>query len=133
MTRALDPLRTYVAMSTAGACTPVDVTPSFWPDLMSGALRLDGERLVAGVESEGDWASWEMHPAGDELAVVLAGRIEFVFAGEGEDGPEEVVAAEAGQVVIIPRGRWHTARNARGFRAVFATPGEGTEHRPVRA
>ena len=126
--RALDPAATYLHAADDGTLRAIDVTPSFWPDLMSGKLELTGGRLVTASDYTADWPQWERHPAGDELLVVLAGAGVFVL--ELEDG-ERSVALRAGQVFVVPRGIWHTARFTEPRRILFATAGAGTEHRPV--
>jgi hypothetical protein len=47
------------------------------------------------------------------------------------DGVEHVVALRPGQAVVNPAGVWHTSRVHEPGLALFITPGEGTEGRPL--
>ncbi|HWE68348.1 MAG TPA: cupin domain-containing protein [Acidimicrobiales bacterium] len=88
----------------------------------------DEGRLVCVTEQAATWDSWERHPAGEEVVVLLSGRIDVIQ--DRPDG-EHVVALHAGQAMVNPKGVWHTARVHEPGRALFITPGRGTEHRPV--
>lgn len=86
----------------------------------------DPGRLVCLYETKTDWESWESHPAGDELVVVLSGRAEFLQEVAGE---ERRVILGAYEAIINPPGVWHTANVIEPFLALFVTPGPGTRHR----
>jgi mannose-6-phosphate isomerase-like protein (cupin superfamily) len=89
----------------------------------------DGEegRLVLIGAGATSWTTWERHPAGEELVVVISGRMTLV---QDLDGAEHRVDLEAGQAAINPRNVWHTSDIAEPCRTLFITPGLGTEHRP---
>jgi catechol 2,3-dioxygenase-like lactoylglutathione lyase family enzyme/uncharacterized cupin superfamily protein len=87
----------------------------------------DEGRLVMIGGNEESWTSWERHPAGDEVVVLLSGRVTLV---QEIAGREERIDLEAGHAVINPRGTWHTADVHEPYQALFVTPGRGTEHRP---
>jgi mannose-6-phosphate isomerase-like protein (cupin superfamily) len=119
---------TYVHFADAGVSQAIDVTPSFWPDLMSGKRPdLEGGRLMTYGEVAGDWDSWEMHPRGDELVLLLSGSVTLLLEHAGET--KELVLNTAGAFAIIPRGTWHTIRTKTRSSLLFVTPGQGTEHR----
>jgi mannose-6-phosphate isomerase-like protein (cupin superfamily) len=105
----------------------------FWPQLMRGELGdFHHEYLVTTGEYSTDWSSWEIHPNGDEIVCLLAGRATLIL--EAPDGSRsEVELAQSGSFAFIPRGSWHTARIASASRFFFITAGEGTRHRPVQA
>lgn len=111
------------ARTTAGGA-------AFWDALMHGRLpEVEAGRLVTLGESTASWSSWEMHPEGEEVIVLLDGRVDFVLE---QDGRERVVALErSGQCIVIPRGTWHTARILVPARMLFITAGAGTQHRPA--
>lgn len=120
---------TYIHLGPEGMSAPLTVTPSFWQELASGAFsHLGPGRLVSTYEFEENWTSWERHPAGEEVVVLIAGAMELVLALEG--GEEVVAMSKPGQLLIVPRGTWHTANVAQRATVLFITPGEGTEHRP---
>jgi mannose-6-phosphate isomerase-like protein (cupin superfamily) len=71
---------------------------------------------------------WEIHPAGDEILCVLEGRLLARLEGEGV--VEEAVI-EAGQALIVPRGRWHRLQVLEPGRLLFATPRPGSRLRQL--
>jgi quercetin dioxygenase-like cupin family protein len=76
---------------------------------------------------DSSWTTWERHPAGEELVVVLDGHMTLIQ--ELEDG-ERRVELHAGEAIINPRNVWHTSDLDEPCRTLFVTPGRGTEHRP---
>jgi oxalate decarboxylase/phosphoglucose isomerase-like protein (cupin superfamily) len=68
-----------------------------------------------------------MHPAGDEVVVLLSGAAEMVL--DRGDGKETVSLRQPGSFVIVPKGTWHTARIAEPTSMLFVTPGEGTQNK----
>ena len=74
-----------------------------------------------------DWAGWEMHPAGAEVVVCVAGSMTLIQ----EIGSDTVrTTLKPGEYAINPPGVWHTADvdgEATGF---FITAGAGTQGRP---
>ena len=85
-------------------------------------------RLVAMSSWSSDWASWEMHPAGDELVVCIAGAM--TVHQEQPDGSIVSVTLGPGDYAINPPGIWHTADVPEQATALFVTSGLGTDHRP---
>lgn len=80
--------------------------------------------LVSAHHFDSDWPTWEKHPAGDELVLLLAGSAELVLL---EAGDERVVPlADTGAYVRVPADTWHTARVGESAHMLFITPGEGT-------
>jgi quercetin dioxygenase-like cupin family protein len=89
----------------------------------------DGEegRLVSCFEFTEHWAGWEMHPAGAEVVVCVAGSMTLIQEIAGE---QVRTTLSPGQYAINPPGVWHTADvhgSATGF---FVTCGVGTQGRP---
>jgi quercetin dioxygenase-like cupin family protein len=85
-------------------------------------------RLVSLSSFTESWASWEMHPAGDELVLCLSGSI--TLQQEFADGTVATVTLHANEYAINPPGCWHTADIDGPATALFVTAGMGTEHRP---
>lgn len=83
-----------------------------------------GHSLIAAHAFDADWPTWEMHPEGDELVVLLDGTAEFIL--RGAEGDTATTLTQPGEYVVVPRGTWHTARIAQAARMLFVTPGEGT-------
>jgi mannose-6-phosphate isomerase-like protein (cupin superfamily) len=86
-------------------------------------------RLVCIVEQNETWGNWERHPAGEELVVLLSGRVDLVQEiGESE---QRTIELRPGQATINPTNVWHTAVVHEPGSALFITPGEGTQSRPT--
>lgn len=131
MSTPFDLDRTYVHLGLGARATPL---PDFrWDDeylrAYTEAHAADGAegRLVMINDSRGTWSSWERHPAGDEVVVVLSGRVTIIQELDGGTRPAEL---GPGQAIINPAGVWHTCDVHEPGRALYITPGEGTEHRP---
>lgn len=96
-------------------------------DARHGADGAEG-RLVSQYAFTESWTAWEMHPAGDEVVICIAGAM--VLVQELPDGRVERTPLGPGEYAINPAGVWHTADVAESATAIFITAGEGTEHRP---
>lgn len=90
-----------------------------------------GHLLVSSFEFNEDWATWEMHPDGDELACLLAGEARLIL--RPADGNETSVTLQAGASFLIPRGAWHTARTSLPCRLLLVTHGKNTQVLPKSA
>lgn len=120
---------TYVVVGPGFAATEVPVSPGVFEELDRRFDDFRGHQLVSAFRFEADWPTWEMHPEGDEVVVLMSGRAEMVLDREGRH--EAVTLSEPGQHVLVPRGTWHTARIAEATTMLFVTPGEGTRNEPL--
>jgi len=121
--------KTYLHLGAEGTAVPLEVDESFWEKLTTGGFdHLGPGRLVSTYDFNEDWASWEQHPAGEEVVVLISGAMEFVL--ETESGEQKISMNQPGQFLLVPRGAWHTANVVQSAKALFITPGEGTAHRP---
>jgi mannose-6-phosphate isomerase-like protein (cupin superfamily) len=112
----------------------VEVMPDFqWTpeylDAYTTRTESDGDdgRLVMLGRQDASWDSWERHPAGEEVVILVSGRVDLI---QEVDGEPRVVPLTAGMAVVNPRNVWHTADVHEPGDAIFITPGRGTEHRP---
>jgi predicted enzyme related to lactoylglutathione lyase/mannose-6-phosphate isomerase-like protein (cupin superfamily) len=128
MAEAFDLESEYVILDRESGARTAAGGAAFWEALMGGRLpEVERGRLVTIGESTESWTNWEMHPQGEEVIVLLEGRVEFVLE---VDGSERVVALDRpGRCLVIPRGTWHTARLCAPARMLFVTAGAGTQHR----
>ena len=102
-----------------------EVTPTFFPELDAEYDSFKDHVLVSQFSFTENWPTWEVHPNGDEMVVLMDGETDLVLANE--DGSETVMhVSEPGDYVIIPKGSWHTARPSKPTSMLFITPGEGT-------
>jgi quercetin dioxygenase-like cupin family protein len=85
-------------------------------------------RMVCVLEQAETWDGWERHPAGEEVVVLLSGLVDLV---QEIDGAEHLVPLAPGQAVVNPAGVWHRAIVHEPGTALFITPGDGTEGRPL--
>jgi quercetin dioxygenase-like cupin family protein len=113
----------------ARAVPEPEFTGMEWYAAYAGRHAGDGSegRLVSLYRFGESWTSWEMHPAGDEAVICIAGEITLIQ--ERPDGTRRI-PLRAGEYAINPRGTWHTADIAGDATALFITAGLGTEHRP---
>ncbi len=122
----------FIHLGVGATATPL---PDFtWsPEYLAGyqeRFAADGDegRLVCVMAQDATWDSWERHPGGEEVVVLLSGRVDLV---QELGGAEHVVELRPGQAVINPTGVWHTARVHEPGMALFITPGKGTEAKPL--
>ena len=127
----------YLLLEPDGTSLRLPGGKEFWSQVMSGNATDPGIRQLLGSQQArllsvlpvgADWAHWEMHPAGDEILLMLAGTATFVL--DLPDGLKEV-ALGAGRLVVIPSGVWHTAKVREPGRLLALTAGSGTQHRPA--
>ena len=85
-------------------------------------------RLVSYYTFSESWDMWEMHPAGEELVLCVAGQI--MLHQEDTAGSRTQVTLGPGDYAINPRGVWHTADVAGEATVLFITAGVGTQQRP---
>jgi mannose-6-phosphate isomerase-like protein (cupin superfamily) len=118
---------TYVCLAPAGAGETLDVTPDFWETIDSREDLGEG-RLVAVFSCGADWRQWERHPHGEELLVLLSGRVTMIYEVAGE---ERSVTLEPERAWLVPRGAWHRAVVHTPGKLLAITYGRETEHRPL--
>ncbi|MEZ4365195.1 MAG: cupin domain-containing protein [Kofleriaceae bacterium] len=122
---------TPVHLGLGATCVPLPpMDGPAWYERYGAAHAADGVegRLVSMYTFERDWGTWEMHPSGSELVLVVSGRMTLIQRRAGEDvrtvlGP--------GEAAINPPGVWHTAAVGEPTTAVFITAGAGTENAPT--
>lgn len=86
-----------------------------------------GHDLIAGYEFTSDWNTWEVHPNGDEIVLLLSGKITFLL--NLPNGQESITLDVPGSYIIVPKGIWHTAQTKIKSKLLFITPGEGTQNK----
>lgn len=124
----LQPDTTYALLAAAGQIRLQPGGAEFWAQPPAALDALGQDWLVSEFTCDTDWASWEMHPEGDEFVYLLEGAIEFLLELPGGVQAQRV---EGRGAVVVPRGVWHTARVFGPSRMFFITRGAGTEHRPA--
>jgi mannose-6-phosphate isomerase-like protein (cupin superfamily) len=123
-------LAAYLHVQDGGASVQLPVSEAFWEEVSQGARpELDAGRLLSAFTFAEPWSTWERHPAGEELVMLLSGSATLLL--EDADGVREIALHAPGDYVLVPRGAWHTARTGEPTTMLFLTPGDGTEHRPA--
>jgi mannose-6-phosphate isomerase-like protein (cupin superfamily) len=123
---ALDPTSTYLHLPEGPGVRAIPVTEDFWSTIDEQADLRRG-RLVTSFDQAADWTVWEMHPEDEEIIVQVSGETTFHL---DVDGVVTQVPTGPGEVVVVPRGTWHTADVRQPGRILVITWGEGTAHRP---
>lgn len=128
---------TSVDLLTAAIHLGSEATSTLLPDFEWSADYLqaysrrfarDGDdgRLVTAGQADEDWSIWERHAHGEEVVVVLSGRLRLLQEVDGEVIAQELTAVGA---TVNPKGVWHTVDVVEPGRLLFITPGRDTEHR----
>jgi mannose-6-phosphate isomerase-like protein (cupin superfamily) len=124
---AFDLETTYLSLDGRGGVAVHAVDADFWRTIDANpSLK---ENLVGVYAGDADWPQWEMHPAGDEVLVLLEGRLTMLF--EGPEGRESRHEMGPGATLVVPAGVWHRALIPGPTRLLAITYGAGTRHRPA--
>jgi mannose-6-phosphate isomerase-like protein (cupin superfamily) len=119
---------TYLRLRTDASMEPLPVDDEFWRRIGSGELgSFHNEYLVTMHTIDVDFPIWEMHPMGEEVICLLAGKMTITLDIDGEQSRHLLDAP--GTFILVPRGAWHTATVHAPVKALFITAGEGTQHR----
>lgn len=94
--------------------------------------RLDGHTIGLGTIRSDNMPpqAGEMHPDGDEILLMISGRIDVHL--ELDDGTK-TVRVGPGEALVVPRGIWHLIDSIEPGQLVNITPGPNGEHRPLPA
>lgn len=132
--RAFQLSEEYAFLEDGGAA-PLISAQGFWSELMSGKPSSAGVLRVASGDGWlvgryriiEDTRNWEMHPAGDELLLMLSGEMTVILE---HDHREVAVDLAPGGAFVVPRGTWHRQVMRSPGEYLGATYGKGSEHRP---
>ncbi len=127
---AFDISRTFVRLDADGGASSFGVTREVWS---AGGAASTYDRVMGTFAFETDEDlhrdQAEMHPAGDEVLVVLEGAITVVL--EHESGPEPV-HIDAGQAAVVPQGLFHHLEVRTPGRLLFVNSRRDMQHRPAQ-
>jgi len=115
-----DPSRNPIGLTRRGEARVLEWPPGPPP-------RIDGYTIGLAAMDTSAPHGGEMHPDGDEILVLVSGRVDLVLEEAG--GPRRV-ALQPGQAIIVPKGVWHVVEVLEPCRLFHATPGPGSESRP---
>ena len=118
---------TFAVLKPDLSVDTIEVTPSIYAELDARFANFKSHVLVSSYEFAADWGAWEIHPAGDEIVVLISGAATLRMKSDA--GEDVVELREPGAFAVVPRNTWHTAKIRQATRMLFITPGEGTENR----
>jgi quercetin dioxygenase-like cupin family protein len=130
MAHRLDTHPIHIGLGAKAVPQPAFTGMAWYSDYIDrhGADGAEG-RLVSQHTFTENWDSWEMHPSGDEVVLLLSG--EGVLHQELADGTTAEIRLVAGEYAVNAPGAWHTMDLISDqATALFITSGLGTEHRP---
>jgi mannose-6-phosphate isomerase-like protein (cupin superfamily) len=90
---------------------------------LPGGLLLAAFQIA--LDSDTHPHMWEMHPAGDEILVMVTGALAVEYADGDRRGR---CSLGTGQAVVMPRGVWHRLELREPGLLLTLTPIEGTLH-----
>ena len=126
MIKVHDLQEAFVVVAPDQSATVEPRDPTLYARLDKDYNDFKAHQLVSCHEFDSDWGVWEIHPNGDEVVLLMSGRVTLVL--DLADGESSVTLEEPGSYVIVPRDTWHTARTEVPTRVLFMTPGEGTRN-----
>ena len=104
-----------------------DQSASLVPARPDPPVEVNGLTLGVATMSENAPHGGEMHPDGDEVLILVSGRVNVVF----EDAALDAIEMAPGDGLIVPKGVWHRVDIIEPSQIVYATPGPGGEYRPL--
>jgi len=115
---------TYLSLDGRGGVSQHEGGDAFWRKIGEDP-DVKGTLVTVGT-GDGDWPRWEMHPQGDEILILLEGRLTVMLEREGNS---RQVDMNPGSTLVVPKGTWHRAVAQEAVRMLFVTYGPGTTHR----
>lgn len=70
----------------------------------------------------------EVHPDGDEILYVIAGRLRVT----GDSWPDEPLELGPGDACVVKKGEWHKVDVLEKTQLLHITPGPNGAHRPLQ-
>jgi hypothetical protein len=131
VSHSFDLASTYVHLGDGGSAVPLpdfEWSPSYLEEYGARFADSQPSRLVCLLEQSATWDQWERHPAGEELVVLVSGRVDVI---QDIDGAETLIELRPGEALVNPPTAWHRSIVHEPGRAIFVTPGGGTENRPL--
>ena len=121
-------IENYALLNNDGEIKVFDGGDSFWNQSPEEFEKIGINWLITEFEFTEDWATWEMHPNGEEIVYLLSGAIDLIL---DKDGEQQTIELRGKGLVIIERGTWHTAKVSEPSKMLVITYGKDTEIKPV--
>ncbi|MGB5333159.1 MAG: cupin domain-containing protein [Woeseiaceae bacterium] len=104
-----------------------DLLASRVPERPDPPVPVDGVTFGVATMSENSPHGGEMHPDGDEVLYLIAGRARVVFLDTDDDDVE----MQPGDGLVVPKGVWHRVDILEPCQIVYLTPGPNNEFRSL--
>ena len=114
--------------STHTVCLDRNLDASVFPLSPDHSNPVDGVTVGVATMTENAPHNGEMHPDGDEILYLIAGRVRVML----ETSPPEELELGPGHGVIVPKGVWHRVDILEPSRIMYMTPGPNGQHRPLQ-
>ena len=126
MTAVVDLFEHGVQILTDGSVDPSPADPSTSAGQDDGVIQVEpppgvGATFGGARLSESSRHAGERHPDGDELVYLVRGQASVSL--ETDDAGPEVYELRPGEVLVVPRGRWHRLLIDAPSELLFLTPG----------
>lgn len=105
-----------------------DLLASRVPERPDPPVPVDGVTFGVAEMSENSPHGGEMHPDGDEVLYLIAGRARVVFL----DTDDEDIEMRPGDGLVVPKGLWHRVDILEPCQIVYLTPGPNNQFRPLQ-
>lgn len=122
----------YLQLSAEGQFGALLPAGTFWQELATGQHpQLEQGMLCSAFSFDAPWPTWERHPTGAEMVLLLKGAAMLILEQDGIESRQ--LLQQTGDFVLVPAGVWHTADPILEHNdlctLLFFTPGAGTEHK----
>ncbi|MCB1644630.1 MAG: hypothetical protein KDI36_04215 [Pseudomonadales bacterium] len=114
----------FVVQTPALTMDKLAVSETIYAALDQQYGQFKGHILISAHQFTEDWPTWEQHPAGDEMVILLSGQATMKL--RTADGTTSTQLTTTGEFIIVPEGVWHTACISVPTTMLFITAGEGT-------
>ncbi|MBT8089047.1 MAG: cupin domain-containing protein [Gammaproteobacteria bacterium] len=98
------------------------------PERPDPPIAVDGVTFGVAEMSGNSPHGGEMHPDGDEVLYLIAGRARVVFLDTDDDDIE----MRPGDGLVVPKGVWHRVDILEPCQIVYLTPGPNNQFRPLQ-
>lgn len=104
-----------------------DMDARLVPEQPDPPVPVNGMTFGVATMSENAPHGGEMHPDGDEILYLAAGRVRVVL----ETDPVENIMLGPGDGCVVPRGTWHRVEILEPSKIVYMTPGPNNQFREL--
>ncbi len=91
-------------------------------------IPVDGYTFGVATMRENSPHDGEMHPDGDEVLYLIAGKVRVTI----ETDSVQELQIVPGDGIIVPKGVWHRVDILEPSQIVYLTPGPNGEYRPLK-